>query len=167
VRRLRPSDWGVLAGSAGLLVTLFMKWYEPDGNVSLTQNPAGTLLNTTGWSALGWFTVLLLALCIALGLLLVVLLAAGVGDWGNLPPGVALFALTPPALIVLLIVVLLQPGLGYGLPNDAVAMTTAGRAGVGLMVLLTVCASASIHDERRNTYGRTATPPTPRPAPPA
>ena len=89
------------------------------------------------------------------------------GDWANLPPGVALFALAPLTLIVLLAVVLLQPGLGYGLPNDAVAITTAGRVGVGCMALLTISALASIHDERRGTAGREFTPPAARPAPPA
>lgn len=162
MRRLRPSDWGVLVGAAGLLVTLFLDWFDVGG-----ARVSSLDLSTTGWSSLGWFTVLLLALCIVLGLLLVVLLAAGAGDWANLPPGVALFALAPLTLIVLLVVVVLQPGLGAGLPNEVVSLQAAGWAGIACMVLLTVCALASIHDERRGTPGREFTPPEPRPAPPA
>ena len=40
LRRLRLADWGVLVGSVGLLVTLFMDWFQPDNTAALAQTPA-------------------------------------------------------------------------------------------------------------------------------
>ena len=165
--RLRPADWGVLVGATGLLLTLFMDWYEVAGAYVTRSADEPLVVQPTGWASLGWLTVTLLALCIAAGLLLVVLLAAGVGDWANLVPAAVLFVLGPPTLLVLIIVVLLQPGLGSGLPNEIVSLTTAGWIGIACAVLLAGSGLASLHDERRTSPDRLVTPPVPRPAPPA
>lgn len=158
--RLRPAEWAVLGGALGLLVTMFFDWYE---------GPAGWPedLNTTGWTSLGWFTIVLLVVCIACGLLLCGLLAADVGDAYNLPPGVILATLGLPTLLVLLVVVLLQPGLGPGLPNAVVKLQPAGWVGLLCAVLLVVGGLLSIHDERTTGAGRHYTPPPERPASPA
>jgi hypothetical protein len=160
VSHLRRAEWAVLVGAAGLLVTLFLDWYE---------GPAGTALapNTSGWSSLGWFTVMLLVICIVAGLLLCALIAADAVDAFTLPPGVTLAMVGVPALLVLLLVLLFQPGLGTGLPNEAVTLQPAGWIGTACAVLLVAGGLLSLHDERTTGADRAFTPPTPRPAPPA
>src|SRR4051812_27281671 len=157
---LRRAEWMVLAGALGLLVTLSLEWYS---------GPVGSRLapHTTGWAALGWFTVFLLATLITCGLLLCALLAAGKADVATLPPAVVLATLGIPALLILLLVMVLQPGLGRGLPNQAVTLQVAGWAGLVFAVLLVAGGLLSLHDERTTGADRLFAPPAPRPAPPA
>ncbi len=168
MRRLRLAEWGVLVGGCGLLVTLFLDWYALQNATLVRPDVIATIdAHTIGWSALGWLTTLFLVLCITAGLLLVALIASGAGDAYVLAPTVVLGTQGPLALIVLLVVVTLQPGLGEGLPNSVVTLEPAGWAGIACAVLLVVGGLFSLRDERTTGPGRHFEPPPARPAPPA
>lgn len=162
MKRLRIAEWIVLAGAIGLIVTLSMDWYALDDFDRSTP-----VISTTGWAALGWLTLALLVVCIAVGLLLFALLAAGARDAYTLPPGVVLVVLGLPALLVLLVDVTLQPGLGAGLPNDAVRLEPVGCLGIAFAFLLVGGGLASVRDERVTGPERFYRRPPARPAPPA
>lgn len=146
--RLRPADWVLLVSVIAVPVTLGLDWFT---------TPAG---HETGWSSLGWFTLLLIVLSVLLGLATVVLLAAGARDAVNLPPAVFLSALTPFALLVTLVVTLLKPGSATGID---------GGAWIGLVAFAALTAGAwfSMRDERVDQPSRHVEPPPARPAPPA
>ena len=186
MKRLRIAEWAVLVGAAGLLVTLFLDWYGVDGGYLLDQLRAPAIerpeqsgpgalavgyaelrLDSSGWGALGWLTIALLISCVAAGLLLVTMIAAGATDVYALVPSVVLVVFGLPALIVLLVVVLFKPGLGADLSNGAVALEPAGWAGIGCAVLLVVGGLQSFRDERTTGADRIYTRPPARPAPPA
>ena len=146
--RLRPADWLMLVSAIAVPVTLGLDWFTtPDGH-------------ETGWSSLGWPTLALILLTVALGLATVVLIAVGARDAVNLPPGVFLAALIPFTLIVTLIVTLLKPGSATGIDSGA---------WIGLVALACLKAGAwlSIRDERVDQPSRYVEPPPARPAPPA
>lgn len=159
--RLRAGDWLLLVSALALLVLLVLDWFSAES--------AGTAApETSGWSSLGWFVVALLVVTIALALVTVALLAAGAGDALNLKPAVVLAVLAPLTFLVLAVRVLVaQPGLGAGLPDEAVAVELAGWLGLLAALLLAAGAWISLHDERTDARGREFTPPEPRPAPPA
>jgi hypothetical protein len=165
---LRPGDLLLALGAVGLLVLLFLDWFTAQAVVVSRLGVAAGTLSTTGWGALGWFAVLVVALMIALALLVVVLLAAGAADGWNLPPAVVLVVLSPLTLLLLVVRVLwAQPGLGAGLPNGAVDVTTAGWLGLLAALALVLGSWWSIHDERRGVRSRQVPPAPARPAPPA
>ncbi len=167
MKRLRIAEWLVLAGAIGLIVTLSMDWYDGGNERDVDFDRSALVLSTTGWAALGWLTIALLVICIAAGLLLFTLIAAGARDAYTLPPGVILVVLGLPTLLVLLIVVTLQPGLGAGLPNDAVRLEPVGCLGIACAFLLVGGGLASLRDERVTGPERIYRRPPARPAPPA
>ena len=71
MRRLRPADWLLLVSAVAVPVTLSLTWFTP---------------TRTGWSALGWWLVALIVITAGLGLLVVILIAAGARDAVNVPP---------------------------------------------------------------------------------
>jgi len=145
VRRLRPGDWLVLLGAVAVPATLALDWFDPA---------------RSGYDALGWFAVALLVLIAALGLALVLLIAAGARDAVNLPPAVFLAALTPFVFLITLVVVLLKPG-------DATAVAAGGWLGLLAIAVLSIGAWRSIGDERTDQRSRQVPLPPARPAPPA
>lgn len=145
MRRLRPGDLLVLLGALAVPLTLLLDWFEPA---------------RSGFDALGWPLVALLLLVAGLGLLLVLLIGVGARDAVNLPPAVFLAALTPPALLITLVVVLLKPG-------DATGIAAGGWLGLLALAVLTAGAWRSIGDERTDQAARQVPLPPARPAPPA
>lgn len=145
MRRLRPGDWLLLLGALAVPVTLVLDWFQPA---------------RSGFDALGWLTVALLLLVAVLGLAVVLLIAAGTRDAVNLPPAVFLAALTPPVLLITLVVVLLKPG-------DATGIATGGWLGLLAVAVLTIGAWRSIGDERTDQASRQVPLPHARQAPPA
>ena len=164
MKRLRFAEWVALLGAVTLLVTLFLDWFRVEGPGAQSLEAAA---NTTGWTALGWVTVALLVICIVCAVALFVLTLAGAGDALTLPPGVVLGFVGPFALLVLIVVVLFQPGLGLGLPNDRVAMEPAGWIGLMGAFAMLLGGLASLRDERTTGPDRVAAKPDARPAPPA
>lgn len=145
MRRLRPADLLVLLGAVAVPVTLALDWFEPA---------------RSGYDALGWFAVALVLLIATLGLVVVLLLAAGTRDAVNLPPAVFLAALTPFVFVSTLVVVLLKPG-------DATGIAGGGWLGLLALAVLTLGAWRSIADERTDQRSRKVALPPARPAPPA
>ena len=145
MRRLRPGDWIVLLGALAVPVTLALDWFEPA---------------RSGYDALGWLALALLLLIAGLGLVVVLLIAAGKRDAVNLPPAVFLAALTPFVLLITLVVVLMKPG-------DATGIAAGGWVGLLAMAVLTFGAWRSIGDERTDQRSRQIPLPPARPAPPA
>lgn len=145
MRRLRPGDLLVLLGALAVPLMLLLDWFEPA---------------RSGFDALGWPLVALLLLVAGLGLLLVLLIGVGARDAVNLPPAVFLAALTPPALLITLVVVLLKPG-------DATGIAAGGWLGLLALAVLTAGAWRSIGDERTDQAARQVPLPPARPAPPA
>lgn len=170
--RLRAADLLVLASALGLLATLFLDWFSVDRDGIPTPDGWNSYvpldLALSGWSSLGWLLVALLCLLVLLGIVVVALLALGVADLRNLPVAVVLCALAPPILVAALIRVLLaQPGLGAGLPNDAVGVAAGGWLGLAATTLLAFAAWASLGADRTTLPKRASLPPAARPAPPA
>jgi hypothetical protein len=145
MKRLRTGDWILLLGALAVPVTLVLDWFEPA---------------RSGFDALGWPAPALLLPVAALGLAVVLLIAAGTRDAVNLPPAVFLAALTPPVFLVALTVVLLKPG-------DASGIATGGWLGLLALAVLTIGAWRSIGDERTDQASRQVPLPPARQAPPA
>jgi hypothetical protein len=145
VHRLRPADWLLLVSAVAVPVTLSLTWFTPA---------------RSGWSALGWWLVALILVTAGLGLLVVILLAAGARDAVNVPPAVVLMTLAPITLLATLVVTLMKPGNATGIEPGAWA---------GLVALGGLKAGAwlSMRDERLDQPSRRVEPPPARPAPPA
>lgn len=159
LRRLRPADWLTAIAAVALLVLLALGWFDTD---------ASATASTTGYSSLGWFLVALLVLCALGGLLLAALTASTrLPDAFPVAVQVTLAPFASLTTLVLLVVLLLQPGLGAGLPNAAVSLQW--PAYVGLLAQLALAAGAwrSMSDERTDARHSAYTPPPARPVPPA
>jgi hypothetical protein len=104
--------------------------------------------------------VALILVTAGLGLLVVILLAAGARDAVNVPPAVVLMTLAPITLLATLVVTLMKPGNATGIEPGAWA---------GLVALGGLKAGAwlSMRDERLDQPSRRVEPPPARPAPPA
>ena len=145
MRRLRTPDDLLLVSALALIALLYLDWFSA---------PPGA--STTGWSALGWFVVALVAGCAVAAFVVVLMLAVGVQDSVNLRVGVPLAAVTPPAFIVLLVCVLVEP--------DATIRWPAWTA-LGVFAALTVAAWWSLQADGPQPVDRGAAPPQLRPAP--
>jgi hypothetical protein len=161
LRRLRAGEWIALAGAVGLLVTLFLDWFgfapAARGNGDLAKS---------GWASLGWALDVLLVLAIVAGLATALTTALrqtpawSVGS-GVLTAPIGLIAFTVLALRV----VLFQPDLGAGLPNELVDVRAAAYLGLVFCALIPVGAWIVLDDERTEAPESAYTPPPPRPVP--
>jgi hypothetical protein len=161
LRRLRAGEWLALIGAIGLLATLFSDWFglppAARGNGDLAKS---------GWASLGWALDVLLVLAILGGLATALATALrqtpawSVGS-GVLTAPVGLIAFTALALRV----VLFQPDLGVGLPNDLVDVRAAAYLGLAFCALIPVGAWTVLRDERTDAPESAYTPPPPRPVP--
>lgn len=158
--RLRAAE--VLAGVAALvlLASLPFTWFTVDaGNLMAVD------LDASGWSGLGWAMVAFLVVSALLALGLCVAILVSRSDLGGLVFGIALAVVSVPTLLALVVVLVLRPGLGLGLPRDAVGLAPAAWAGAVAMAALAAGAIASLRDERTTGADRQFTPPAARPAP--
>jgi hypothetical protein len=148
VKRLRLGEWTAGVGAVALVATLFLSWVGPR--------------DQSGWSSLGWPT---LVVCLA---------AIGVAAWlvvgtvvtrpvAQLVAAAGLTAMlgTLAVLVLLVRTAVAQPGV------DAVTSIEVG-AYLGLLaaLLLAVGGWWAIADERTDAPESAYTPPPPRPAPP-
>jgi hypothetical protein len=157
--RLRAGEWLALLGGAGLAVLLSLRWFGA---------PAAAIgAHESGWAALGWGLVALLAICIigALALTAVTALRTVAAF-----PILAAVATIPIALITLLVLVLrlafFQPTLGVGLPSAQVTVRWPAYAGLAALALLLYGTCRAMSDERLDDPESIYEPPPPRPAPP-
>jgi hypothetical protein len=165
VSRLRAGEWLAVVGAAALLVTLFLPWFGLE-----VPGPAGNLVNpfladvtgTSGWSALGWVTIVL------------ALAAIGCAAWLALANAtarpvaqlVAASVLTATAgtlafVVLALRALVFQPG-----PNDFVVVRYGAWLGLLAALILAVGGWWATKDERTDAPESAYTPPEPRPAPP-
>jgi hypothetical protein len=144
LNRLRVGEYVALAGALGLLVVMSLDWYEP----GVIYFAGGGDLHVTGWAAVGWFalaaTILTIAVC------LFWLLATVTHDSPALPVAaeVVTIGLGLIAVIALLSRLVFQPGLGIGLPNEAVDLLLPAYLGPLFAIALTVGAWLATADER-------------------
>lgn len=167
IARLRPADVVLGLAALALLALLSLNWFS--ATLPVGGGGRRTLrldVHTTGWAALGWGAVTLAVLTCVLALAVVWLLASGALDSRTLAPHVVLTVLAPVTFVVLLVIVLTNPGLGAGLPPQAVSIEPAAWLGLGAAALVWLAAWRSLGPERQDAPDRIVTPPPPLPAPP-
>jgi hypothetical protein len=179
VGRLRRGELIALVGAVGLLVVLFLKWFDLDAGALTAQAEPEVQrsgfdeitvslpdIHQTGWATLGWFLDALLVLSIAGGLALSYMtLKRATPAW---PVGASILTIAVGgiAFLVLLVrVVLAQPGLGVGLPDGAVAAELPAYLGLLFAALIPVGAWMALGDERKDAPESAYTPPPARPVP--
>jgi hypothetical protein len=148
IGRLRAGELLTAAGAALLLVSLFLDWVGP--------------VRESGWSSLGWLTLLLAVGAVLAGAWLVVATVVVRPVTQVVAAAVLAAVLGPIALIALVVrTAIAQPG------ADAVTSIERG-AYVGLVGALALVVGAwwSMADERTDAPESAYTPPPARPAPP-
>jgi hypothetical protein len=148
IGRLRSGELLAGVGAVVLLVSLFLDWVGPVGE--------------TGWSSLGWLTVVVVIAAILVVSWLVIATATARPVTEVVAAGVIGAVVSPVALIVLVVrTAVAQPGV------DAVTSIEGGAYfGLAGAALLTIGAWWSLADERTDAPESAYTPPAPRPAPP-
>jgi hypothetical protein len=166
VGRLRHGELLAAAGATGLVVSLFLSWFELQGQVGDREAYAQLDLPGSGFSQLGWVVVAACLLAAALTAVMVVTTATG------MPHAIMATVLTVTASavafgLVLLRIVLDQPDLGFELPGSVVAVQFGGWLGLASSAALLVGAWLAMGDERTEAPESAYEPPPARPAPPA
>jgi threonine/homoserine/homoserine lactone efflux protein len=148
VSRLRLGEWTGAVGAVALLVLLFAPWFDP--------------LGVSGWSKLGWLTIVVVLLTIAVGAWLAVATAIGRPIAQQVAAGILAATIGTLGLLELALRVLVfQPG-----PNHLVTLRYG--AYLGLLAALAVALGGwwALKDERTDAPESAYTPPPARPAPP-
>jgi hypothetical protein len=166
VGRLRHGELVAAAGATGLVVSLFLSWFELQGQVGDRQAYSQLDLPATGFSQLGWVVVAACLLAAALAAVMAVTTAA------DMPQAILATVLTVVASaiafgLVVLRIVLDQPDLGFDLPGSVVALQPGGWLGLAAAAVLLVGAWLALGDERTDAPDSAYEPPPARPAPPA
>jgi len=149
VGRLRSGELLVGVGAVVLLVSLFLDWVGPVGQ--------------SGWSSLGWLT-LLVAISGILAALWLAFATATARPVTQVVAAAVIGAVVEPLTVVVLLVrtATAQPGV------DAVTSIEAGAyVGLAGAALLAIGAWWALADERTDAPESAYVPPAPRPAPPA
>ncbi len=142
------------AGATGLLVTLFLDWFDTAGD---PQPPlaeparvvtfAGETVQRSGWQTVGWLAALLAALAIAAtAFWLLALLAPDTPPLPFAPDEVAL-VLAIAATVALATRLVVQPDLGAGLADAQVEVVPSAFAGVACAALIAAGAWRAISDD--------------------
>lgn len=167
--RMRPGEWVAGAGSAGLLVVMFLNWFGVDGRAAgwKAYAPLGSHgVHQSGWGSLGWPVDLLVCVAIFGGLALSYMTVKRASPAFPIGAAVLTWALGSLIFLVLLLRVLLQPSLGAGLPNAAVTVQLPAYLGLLFAGLIPLGGFLSLRDERTDSAeARAYTPPPARPVP--
>jgi hypothetical protein len=149
VRRLRLGEGTAGMGAALLLVSLFLDWVGP--------------AHRSGWSSLGWLTLLFCVAAVAVGAWLVFATALA-RPVAQVVAAAVLTALlgTLAVVVVLGRTALAQPGV-----DGVTSIEAGGYLGLVGALLVAVGGWWAIADERTEAPESAYTPPEPRPAPPA
>jgi hypothetical protein len=149
VGRLRGGELLVGVGAVVLLLSLFLDWVGPVGQ--------------SGWSSLGWLTLLVAISGILAALWLAVATATARPVTEVVAAAVISAVVEPLTVVVLLVrIAIAQPGV------DAVTSIEVGAyVGLAGAALLAIGAWWSLADERTDAPESAYVPPAPRPAPPA
>jgi ABC-type transport system involved in cytochrome c biogenesis permease subunit len=172
VSRLRLGEWVALVGAVGLLVVMFLDWFgleEGAGGPAVSaglRDLAARLLEKSGWSGLGWAAVALVVLLIAGGLAIAATTALRQTPAWVVGASVLSVAAGIVAVFVLALRILLfQPDLGAGLPNDLVDVRLPALLGLLFAALVPLGAWLALDDERVDAPESAYTPPPARPVP--
>ena len=148
IGRLRGGELLAGVGAVVLLVSLFVDWVGPVGQ--------------SGWDALGWLVLALVAIAVLSAAVLVVLTTADRPVTHIVAAAVLTATVAPIALVALALRVLVfQPG-----PNEVTTVEYGAWIGLAAAALLTVGAWWSLADERTDATESAYVAPAPRPAPP-
>jgi hypothetical protein len=148
VSRLRLGECVAGAGAALLLGVLFADWFGPS--------------DASGWSQLGWVTLVFCVAAIAAGAWLFVATAADRPVAQLVAAGVLAATVgTLGFLVLALRVLVFQPG-----PNDLVTLRYGAWLGLLAALLVALGGWWAVKDERTDAPESAYTPPAPRPAPP-
>ncbi len=162
--RLRAGEWTAAAGGAGLLVTLFLRWFGvelPQQTVQLNTYAADSW--GSGWDTLGWLVIVIALAAVACAAWLAIANAtarpvAQIVAASVLTAAAGTFAFIAVALRVLVF----QPG-----PNDIVVLRYGAWLGLLASLVLAVGGWWATKDDRTDAPESAYTPPEPRPPPPA
>ena len=158
---LRTGERMAGGGAIALLLLLCLNWFALDVPLPLPG------LHRSGWASLGWLMiVLLLVVVVTVGAQMVATIRAGLER--QLRAGVATAAMsTLVAPVLILRVVLFQPGLGVGAPNSAVSVLVPAYLGILAELVIAAGAWYALADERTDAPQSAYEPPAPRAAPPS
>jgi hypothetical protein len=161
VSSLRAGERMAAGGTIALLLLLCLEWFSLDVPIALPG------LHQSGWASLGWLVVvLLLAVVVTVAAQIAVTIRGPLEQ--QLRAGVATTAMsTLVAPVLILRVVLFQPGLGVGAPNAAVSVLAPAYLGVLAELVIAAGAWHALADERIDAPQSAYEPPAPRPAPPS
>jgi hypothetical protein len=148
IGRLRGGELLAGAGAVVLVVSLFLEWAGPAGE--------------SGWDALGWLVLALVAIALLCAAGLVILTAADRPVTHIVAAAVLSATVAPVALLALALRALVfQPG-----PNAVTTVEYGAWIGLAGAALLAIGAWWSLADERTDAPESAYVPPAPRPAPP-
>jgi len=168
--RLRSGELLAGAGAVALFVLLFFDWFLPEVHPRVAETSGrviGPEQHLSGWTSLGFamLVLLLVVLVLAVWLAASTLFAASVSQ--PVAAGVLLSAVSAVAFLALLVrVTILQPGLGVGLPDEAVEVQLPAYLGLAAMAVIVIGGWRSMADERTDSPESAYTPPPARAAPP-
>lgn len=160
--RLRLGEWLALLASLALFGVLFGRWFDLEGSASL---PPADAANRAGWTALGWFMALLLALLILGGIAVAATTATRRSPTLPMAANVVTWVFGSLVWFVLLFVVISQPGLGVGAGDRMVSVEPLAYVGLVLAALIPLGAFLAMRDERVDAPESAYEPPPPRPLP--
>jgi hypothetical protein len=160
LRRLRAGEWLAAVGAVALLALLPATWFAAE------DVPRGADVSVTGLGSLGWPMVAWLVVIAVGGLWLAYATAADGPVSRLMATAVILVVVAGLAfLATALRVLVLQPGLGAGLPNEDVTVAAGGWLGLAATAAVLAGAWWAMADERTTAPESAYTPPPARPAP--
>jgi hypothetical protein len=164
VSRLRAGEWTAAAGAALLMVALFLEWFS---RVVLEgvgfANDVVVRDVETGWSALGWVTLVFVVAAIGIAAWLSFAVATGRPVAQIVAASVLTAAVGTLAFVAIALRVLIfQPG-----PNEITEVRYGAWLGLLGALFLALGGWWAIKDERTDAPESAYTPPEPRPPPPA
>jgi hypothetical protein len=162
VRRLRAGEWTAACGAALLLVALFLEWFSL---LAIEFGDTGVVARDveSGWSGLGWLTLVFAVAAIAVGAWMAFAVVTGRPVAQMVTASVLTATVGTLAFIAIALRVLIfQPG-----PNDITELRYGAWLGLLAALVLAIGGWWAIKDERTDAPESAYTPPEPRPPPPA
>jgi heme/copper-type cytochrome/quinol oxidase subunit 3 len=165
VNRMRAGEWVAGFGAVALLVLMFFDWFAPEaGTVDGRRTHVMVLEggSLSGWSTLGWFMDLLVAVAIFGGLALSYMTVKRASPaW---PVGAAVLTWILGTLIVL--VLLVRTTIAQPWVDALLSVQPAAYLGLVAAALIPLGGFLSLRDERMDSAeARDYTPPPARPVP--
>jgi hypothetical protein len=139
--RLRAGELVAGLGALALVVSLVLPWYDV----------AAPGAHETGLRALGWFAVLVFVLAVVAGVGLVLATLVEVSPARPVAVGVLAVPIGLAAILVLVVRLIAEPGLGVDATDAEVALRWPAWAGLAATLAILAGAWIAIGDERTGT----------------